>query len=244
MLFIAEIGLNHNGNLGVCYEMIKKAKQAGADIAKFQLGWRNSPGEINCIDDDWLKKLKEWCDYFEIEFMASLITEEAFRMVKEISPRRYKIASRTLKDNFSLAEAIVREGRETIVSLGMWDKKELPFKASNVKYLWCKSKYPCYTKDLVDLPKDFNTTPYWGYSDHYIGIETALLAISRGVSIPVGLVPEFPLPLSFLTPHTTKAIITPQNNSINMPPNAIHQPIPSCIYHIIILPVLLIPRHK
>ena len=40
MLFIAEIGMNHNGNLDLCNELIRQAKWAGADIAKFQLGWR------------------------------------------------------------------------------------------------------------------------------------------------------------------------------------------------------------
>ena len=36
MIFIAELGLNHNGNFGLCYELIKQAKHAGA-IVKFQL---------------------------------------------------------------------------------------------------------------------------------------------------------------------------------------------------------------
>jgi len=180
MIFIAEIGLNHNGNFGLCFEMIKQAKQAGADIAKFQLGWRCRPDEINYIDDERLRKLKEWCDYFEIEFMASIITPDALEMIKKVNPRRYKIASRTLKDNFKLAQAIADEGKEVICSLGMWEKEKVPFNLPNVKYLWCKSKYPCEPKDLVDLPKDFNNSPYWGYSDHSIGIETCLLTICRG----------------------------------------------------------------
>ena len=40
MLFVAEIGLNHNGNFDLACEMIRQAKYAGADIAKFQCGWR------------------------------------------------------------------------------------------------------------------------------------------------------------------------------------------------------------
>ena len=47
MVFIAEIGLNHNGNFNLCYEMIKQAKNSGADIVKFQLGWRSAKHEIN-----------------------------------------------------------------------------------------------------------------------------------------------------------------------------------------------------
>ena len=48
--FVAEIGLNHNGNFDLCQEMIKQAKFAGADVVKFQLGWRSQENEINHID--------------------------------------------------------------------------------------------------------------------------------------------------------------------------------------------------
>ena len=36
MLFVAEIGLNHDGNFDIAHELIRQAKLAGADIAKFQ----------------------------------------------------------------------------------------------------------------------------------------------------------------------------------------------------------------
>ena len=49
--FIAEIGLNHNGNIGLMFELIKQAALSGADIAKFQLGWRAGPDEINNLGD-------------------------------------------------------------------------------------------------------------------------------------------------------------------------------------------------
>ena len=56
MKFIAEIGLNHNGNLDLCHELIRQAKWAGADIAKFQLGWRAKKDEINHISLEPLKR--------------------------------------------------------------------------------------------------------------------------------------------------------------------------------------------
>ena len=49
MKFIAECGLNHNGNLDLTYELIRQASLSGADIAKFQLGWRDKKNEINNI---------------------------------------------------------------------------------------------------------------------------------------------------------------------------------------------------
>ena len=65
----------------------------------------------------------------------------------------------------------------------MWNKKKLPFKNKNIKYLWCVSKYPTFNEDLKKFPKKFTKNNYYGYSDHTIGIETCLLAIARGAKI-------------------------------------------------------------
>ena len=70
--FIAEIGMNHNGNFDLCFEMIKQAKLSGADIVKFQLGWRDKPGEINQIDAKIINQLISWSKYFEIELLFSI----------------------------------------------------------------------------------------------------------------------------------------------------------------------------
>jgi sialic acid synthase SpsE len=105
-------------------------------------------------------------------------------MAKKYGFNRYKIASRTLIDDPALVDKIVSEGKETFISLGMWDKTNMPYEGyDNVKYLWCKSKYPCEPWDLTDLPKDFKSSPFSGYSDHTIGIEVSLIAIARGALI-------------------------------------------------------------
>jgi sialic acid synthase SpsE len=184
MIFIAEIGMNHNGNFSLAYELIKQAKLAGADIAKFQLGWRDKPGEINQISPEILAQLQRWCDYFEIEFMVSIITRDAWEMARDFGLKTYKIASRTVKDDPELVREIIGQGRTTIISLGMWDGPDLPFpRQDTIRYLWCRSKYPCEPWDLVDLPKDFRSSAYHGYSDHSIGIEVPLIAITRGAGI-------------------------------------------------------------
>ncbi len=82
LTFIAEIGLNHNGNFDLCYELIKQAKLAGADIVKFQLGWRDKPNEINQFDKKKISKLIEWAEYFEIELLFSIISEKAWNLIK------------------------------------------------------------------------------------------------------------------------------------------------------------------
>ena len=75
MLFVSEIGLNYNSKLSNCEELIKKAKYSGADIAKFQLGWKGEPGEINHLDKISLKKLYYWANENQIEIMFSVFNE-------------------------------------------------------------------------------------------------------------------------------------------------------------------------
>lgn len=184
MLFIAEIGMNHNGNFNLAYELIKQAKYAGADIAKFQLGWRAQPGEINCLTEETIQQFLRWGEYFEIEIMFSLFTEEAYKLAQQFNIKKYKIASRTVKDNLDLVKRIAGEGKTTFISLGMWDGPGLPLdKKENIRYLWCKSKYPTEASDLINFPKDFRNTPYDGYSDHTMGIEVPLMAITRGATV-------------------------------------------------------------
>ena len=182
--FIAEIGMNHNGNFDLCFELIKRAKLAGANTVKFQLGWRDKPGEINQIDSKIIKKLISWSQYFEIELLFSIISDQAYELIKPFKIKRYKIASRTVAENLPLVKKILKEKKDTIISLGMWNKKHLPIpKKKNISYLWCVSKYPCEPKDLKNLPKNFNNSYCDGYSDHSIGIETCLIAIARGAKI-------------------------------------------------------------
>ena len=185
MIFIAEIGMNYNGNFNLCYELIKQSKHAGADIAKFQLGWRDKPGEINQLNLKKVNQLIKWCNEFEIEPMFSIISENAYKIIKKVKIKKIKIASRSLKYDFDLVKRMIKENKrkDFIISLGMWNKKKFPFKNKNIKYLWCCSKYPTFDNDLKKFPKKFDKKNYYGYSDHTIGIETCLIAISRGAEI-------------------------------------------------------------
>jgi len=181
-IYIAEIGMNADGNFDLNYELIRQASLSGASIAKFQLGWRSSKEDINFIDEKRLSLLIEWCEYHQIEFMASIISRDAYNLIREFDVKRYKVASRTLIDDFQLSNDIVSEGKEVFVSLGMWDQGLMPFDLPNVRYLYCKSSYPTRLNDLVDFPMSFGKD-FFGYSDHFMGIEACLLALSRGARV-------------------------------------------------------------
>ena len=96
LTFIAEIGMNHNGNFDLCFELIKQAKLAGANIVKFQLGWRDKPGEINRIDKKIISKLINWAKYFEIEILFSIISDEAYSLIKPFKLKKYNQSDRKM----------------------------------------------------------------------------------------------------------------------------------------------------
>lgn len=183
MKFIAEIGLNHEGNFDLAYEMIRQAKFSGADIVKFQFGWRDKPGEINYISEDQAQQLKKWCEYLDIEILVSPISLKGYEILKKLNLKNCKIASRTVIDNPEMCKDIIKNYETVYCSLGFWNKKKLPFEGVNVKYLYCVSKYPTYPYDLVNFPKEFKSDKYSGYSDHTHGIAACLMAISRGAKI-------------------------------------------------------------
>ncbi|MFA6318686.1 MAG: N-acetylneuraminate synthase family protein [Elusimicrobiota bacterium] len=181
-LFVAEIGMNHDGNFDMNYELIRQAAWAGADIAKFQIGHRGAKDEINFFDAERLRTLKRWCAQFGVECMASIIKPEVWGWVKEVGLERYKIASRTVVEYPDLCRAVIAEGRETFVSLGRHEGNDLPFQGPKVRFLYCVSKYPARYEDLKDFPERFGER-YFGYSDHLMGIEGCLLALARGARL-------------------------------------------------------------
>ena len=94
--FIADIAANHDGNLKRAFQLIELAKEAGADVAKFQnfkaetivsrngfdsmaqmshqASWKKSVYEVYedaSVEDEWTPRLKEKCDEVGIEYMTS-----------------------------------------------------------------------------------------------------------------------------------------------------------------------------
>jgi len=196
MVIIAEIGINHNGNMHLAHELIRQAAISGADIAKFQFydphklfGPSGSfPDKANLehaltvqFGCEQAKTLAQWCEEEGIEFMASVFDLERFQWVESLGVKRHKIASRAVRDE-ALCRQILRTGKETFVSLGFWEQTDVPYMADNARYLYCVSKYPCEYSDL-DLPEAFEESIYSGFSDHTIGIEASLVAVARGARI-------------------------------------------------------------
>ena len=140
---IAEIGVNHNGELSLAKEMIDAASESGADAAKFQtfradklvsLGTpkvkyqesTTSPIEshyemIKCLelsrDDHFI--LKEYCDSKSIDFLSTPYDVDSARFLYEdLKVEMFKTASADLVD-LILHEYIATTGIPSIVSVGM-----------------------------------------------------------------------------------------------------------------------------
>ena len=196
MLIIAEIGINHNGSVHLAHELIRQAKFAGADIAKFQFydpykifGPDGSHPNAEALAQaltvqfgfDQARQLQAWCRDEGIEFMASVFDIERFEWMQALGVQRHKIASRAVQ-NSDLCTRILGTGLETFVSLGFWEGAGQPYPHPNARYLYCVPEYPC-PLDRIALPRAFAESVYAGFSDHTIGIEASLVAVGRGAGI-------------------------------------------------------------
>lgn len=193
MEIIAEIGQNHNGDLGLAKELIQVAKECGADVAKFQLydavalfpKEENPWYEYNCkteISRKDLDTLVQECDRVGIEFMSSVFDVERLGWLEEVGVKRHKVASRSIFDH-ELIDALVATNKRLLVSLGMWGKESFPEieAPGGVDYLYCVSKYPTELSDLKFSEVSYEH--YAGFSDHTIGVVAAEIAMARGARI-------------------------------------------------------------
>lgn len=191
---IAEIGQNHNGNIECAKQLIRLAKEAGADVAKFQVfdaralfdpSPLNPWFDYNCATElkrEDVLRLADYCRELDIEFMASVFDVERIQWLEEAGVRRYKIASRSLVDS-ALVAAVAATGKPVLVSLGSWREPSFPeiVAAGPVEFLYCISKYPTPLDELKLGAVDFSL--YAGFSDHTVGITAACVAFALGARI-------------------------------------------------------------
>ena len=193
MTLIAEIGQNHDGDMGRAMALIDAAADNGADVAKFQLydaqalfpKEGNPWFDYNCrteLTRDQVTRLAEHCAARGIEFMASVFDRERIAWLEALGVARYKIASRSIFET-ALIEAAAATGKPIIVSLGRWKGPGLPMIAApgGVAFLYCIAEYPAPLESLRLGEVDFSVIG--GFSDHSLGTEAALCALARGARI-------------------------------------------------------------
>lgn len=140
LYFIADIGANHNGSLTKAKDLIKLAKDSGADAAKFQnfsaskivsaegfknlkishqSKWKKSVYEVYkdaSIPLDWTEALKEECEKEKIDYFTSPYD---FDSVDKVDPfvDLYKIGSGDISW-IEIIEYILKKGKPTLIATG------------------------------------------------------------------------------------------------------------------------------
>jgi len=200
---IAEIGINHGGDLNIAKDLIDAAADAGVDAVKFQTYRTETRVANDSPIFDILKKcelpfeaFRELKDYSEkrgVFFFSTPFDEASVDYLESIDVRLYKIASFDVA-NKPLLEKIASTGKPIILSVGMSQIDEidsaktlLEKNGSKVALLHCISAYPTEENDsnlaaIFELRKHFNDVMI-GQSDHTNDIFVPMLAVASGACI-------------------------------------------------------------
>jgi N-acetylneuraminate synthase len=193
---IAEIGINHNGDLKIAKQLIDLAKEAGFDAVKFQKrnidkvytqeyldSLRESPwGKTQRDQKQGLefgeagyKQIDDYCKKKCIEWFASCWDNDSQLFLRKFKTKFNKVASAML-GNFPLLRLIAEEKKHTFISTGMSSIEEIEkvvklFKDKKCPFelMHCNSSYPM--KDEEANLKCINTLKEKfncdvGYSGH------------------------------------------------------------------------------
>lgn len=173
---IAEVGLNHQGDLKLAKQLINHAVQAGADAVKFQKRSLKKLYKADVLDDaakeehathyllEHIKKseladdaVAELCDYTRrqgADFLCTPWDEESLKFLSSLNLPAYKIASADMF-NFKLIRAAAALKKPLIVSCGMSFMSEIEQLADYLRklnaefvLLHCNSTYPAPFQDI------------------------------------------------------------------------------------------------
>jgi N-acetylneuraminate synthase len=209
---IAEIGINHNGDMANTRKLIDAAKHAGVDAVKFQ---KRTP-EI-CVPDDqknamretpWgyityleyrykvefgeaqYREIDQYCKDIGIDWFASVWDEAAVDFLEAFEPVCYKIPSASLTDS-GLLNKIRSTNRPVILSTGMSTMEQIRkavkiIGLDNLVLTHATSTYPCEPEELnlrmIETLRKEFPVPI-GYSGHEVGLIPSVLAAGLGACI-------------------------------------------------------------
>jgi len=208
--FIAEIGINHNGDLDTAKQLIDMAKSAGCDAVKFQkrdidtvytqqylAGTRESPwGTTQREQKEGLEFTKEdydaideYCQQVGILWSASAWDIDSQVFLQQYNLPFNKVASAMLTHT-DLLEVIAAEKRHTFISTGMCNFEDIDkaveiFKNNDcpITLFHCVSTYPCADEDCnLNLINTLSARYDCpvGYSGHEGGATPTVLAVAVG----------------------------------------------------------------
>lgn len=178
VLIIAEAGVNHNGDINLARQLVDKAKEAGADIIKFQTFKLDSivskfaemadyqKDNIGIVESqkEMLKKitlpyeafleLYKYCNKKEIQFLSTPFDIGSIHFLNDMVPF-WKIPSGEVT-NYPYLVEIAKTGKSVIMSTGMCELQEIDEAikvlktngTSDITLLHCNTQYPTPYKDV------------------------------------------------------------------------------------------------
>jgi len=206
---IAEIGINHNGDIDIAKQLIKMSAQAGCDAVKFQkrtpelcvpLDQRNvireTPwGQMTYMDyrykvefdESQYQDLANYASSLNVHLFASPWDVESVDFMVKMKHPVIKIPSASITD-LELLEKIASTKLPVIMSTGMStmdqiDKAVSVLNKENLLIAHSTSAYPCDPAELnlkmIPVLQDRYQVPI-GYSGHETGLQTTVAAVALG----------------------------------------------------------------
>lgn len=199
---VAEIGINHGGNLGFAKRLIDSAVTTGCDAVKFQTYITEKRVPLDSPIFDILKdcelplsafgELKEYATQCNLNFFSTPFDEESLACLQKIECDLYKVASFDVT-NHKFLSSIAQTEKPVILSVGMANIDEikgayeiLQNGTEKIALLHCISAYPTQEQDanlaaIYELQDNFDCVI--GQSDHSNDIQIPLYAVAAGAQI-------------------------------------------------------------
>jgi len=209
---VAEIGINHNGDLRIAKELIQAAKNAGVDAVKFQKRtpelcvpkeqqnqMRDTPwGYITYLEyrykvefgEKEYQEIDQLCKQLGLDWFASVWDTASVDFMEKFSPVCYKLPSASLTDD-ELLHKVRETGRPIILSTGMSNMGQIDHAVKivgldNLLITHATSTYPCDPKELnlrmIQTLREKFPCPI-GYSGHEVGLVTSVVAVAIGACL-------------------------------------------------------------
>ena len=210
---IAEIGINHNGDLDIAKKMIDAAAHAGADAVKFQkrtpevctppeqqTQMRETPcGYITYLDyrykvefnEEQYSEIDRYCKEKKIDWMVSVWDEPSVDFMEKFDTPAYKVPSASLTDH-NLLKHVRKTGKPIVISTGMSTMTQIHKGAKvvgedNLVILHCTSTYPCEPDELnlkmIETLRREFPNNPIGYSGHEVGLVPSAIAVAFGACL-------------------------------------------------------------
>ena len=207
---ISEIGINHNGSMELCKELIMLSKVAGADYAKIQkrnpdvcvpehqkTKMRMTPwGEMTYLEykhrmefsEEQIVELCEFSKSIGIEFFASVWDCDSARLMAKHT-RIAKIGSASITDT-ELCKLSRKLFDTVIISTGMSTEEEIDECIAACQpdvVMHTNSTYPCPVEELnlrymEHMKGKWGDKAEIGYSGHEYGLVTSFAAVAMGAT--------------------------------------------------------------